>query len=299
MDYKKILAGYLSGTLKMDDGKIAEILDGENLTEESVISTILGLDRTRIATVQAEAKKDDLSFQDRYAKTKKEVLENLEKELKEIYNITSNNTGTNLIAEIVKANLDASGKGGEMSDDDIKKTPAYITMVGDYKKQLADKEKEHADKVTEIETNQKRASSQTKAKEKALALLETMKIVKPTNANLAAKTQENFLREIAGYDYDFAEGSDEPIVTLNGKTVDDGHGHPKGFKEIIESIRGNYYDIQGNNGGSNAGNQNNPGEGGKTYPKFKNQQEADAYMLDDKIDLNDRIAAIDAYKAEQ
>lgn len=298
MDYKKILAGYLSSTLKMDDGKIAELLDGENITEESAISTLLGLNKELIAKVQEDAKKDDMSFQDRYAKTKKEVLDAFEQNLKDTYGISSNLTGTNLIAEIVKTSVDATGKGKEMTEDEIKKHPAYIAMVSDYKKQLTDKENEHTAKITEIETTQKRETSQGKAKEKALAYLEGLKVVKPANANVAAKTQENFLRELAGYDFEFQDGSDEPIVTLNGKTVDDGHGHPKSFKEVVEGITGFYYDFQGNNGGQNAGNRNNPDNGGKSLPRFKSQKEADDYMLDDSIELNDRIAAIDAYKAE-
>lgn len=299
MDYKTILAGFLSGTLKMDNTGIANILDGENKTEESVIAEILGLDKTRIAAVQADAKKDDLSFQDRYAKTKKEVLEAFEQGLKDTYGITSNNTGTNLVAEIVKTNLEASGKGGELSEDDIKKTPTFIAMSNEYKSQLTAKEKEHTDKIAEIENNQKRESSQSKAKERALNYLESLNVVKPTNQNLAAKTQENFLREIAGYDFDFVDGTDEPIVTLNGKTIDDGHGHPKGFKEILDSITTSYYDLPGNHGGQNGGNQNNPGGNGKSLPKFKSQKEADEYMLNDAIDLDERIAAIDAYKSEQ
>lgn len=295
MDYKKILSGLLSRAYKTDDGKLAELLDGENLKEDDVLNKILDIDTQRVATLKAPSV--DGTFQQGYAKAKKEVLEALETQLKDEYKIETDKTGLELIAEIVTENLKANGKGGEITDDDVKKHPTYQSMVRDYKKTLADKETEFTNKITELETSQKKATTFTTIKEKANVLLETLKPILSKNPKVATTIKNQFLNELQGFDYEVqADGS--VIVTKDGKAIEDAHGHSKGFDEIVKGIAENYFEFQGNNGGSNAGNQNRA-DGGAGTPRFKSQKEVDAYMLDDKIPLDDRLKAVDEWNAAQ
>lgn len=296
MDLKIILTGLLSRAYKIDNGKIAELLDGENLKEDDVLNSILEIDTQRVEKLKAPS--GDGTFQQGYAKAKKEVLETLETQLKDEYKIETDKTGLDLIAEIVTENLKANGKSGEITDDDVKKHPAYHAMVRDYKKNLADKETEYNSKITELETSQKRASTFTTIKDKANTILDTLKPIFSQNPKVANTIKNQFLNELNGFDYEVqTDGS--VIVTKDGKAIEDAHGHSKGFDEIVKGIAENYFEFQGNNGGSNAGNANKDGDGGNVAPKFKSQKEVDAYMLDDKIPLDDRLKAVDEWNASQ
>lgn len=296
MDKNKILMGLLSRAYKLDNGKIAELLESENTTEDDVLNKILEIDTQRVASLKAPS--GDGTFQQGYAKAKKEVLETLETQLKEDYKIETDKTGLDLIAEIVSENLKTNGKSGEITDDDVKKHPTYHAMVRDYKKVLADKETEYTSKITELETNQKRSATFSTIKEKANLLLDNLKPILSQNAKVATNIKNQFLNELQGFDYEVqADGS--VIVTKDGKAIEDAHGHSKGFDDIVKGIAENYFDFQGNNGGANAGNENKGNEGGGALPKFKSQKEVDTYMLDEKIPLDDRIKAVDDWNASQ
>lgn len=296
MDKNKILMGLLSRAYKLDSGKIAELLDGENLNEDDVLNKILEIDTQRVATLKAPS--GDGTFQQGYAKAKKEVLEGLETQLKDEYKIETDKTGLDLIAEIVSENLKANGKGGEITDDDVKKHPIYQTMVRDYKKTLADKETEYNGKITEMQTAQTKAATFLTIKDKANTILDSLKPILSQNAKVANTIKNQFLNELQGFDYE-VQADGNVIVTKDGKAIDDAHGHAKGFDEIVKGIAEYYFDFQGNNGGSNAGNQNKDGDGGNVAPKFKSQKEVDAYMLDEKIPLDDRVKAVDEWNASQ
>lgn len=296
MEDQKILVGLLSKALKLDNGKIAEILNSEK-TDDEKLNEFLEIDAERIEKLKTSASGDKMTFQERYAKTKKEVLEALETQLKENYNIDSDKTGLDLIGEIVSENLKTNG-GAEITEDDVKKHPTYHAAVRDYKKQLADKEAEHTTKLNEIETNQKKAVALSSVKEKANTLLSTLDPILSQNANVANTIKNNFLRELEGYDYDVQEDG-SIIVTKDGKTIDDKHGHAKAFDDLVKETAGNWFDFKGNNGGENAGNKNKDGDNGGVIPKFKNQSEVDAYMMNDAIALDDRLKAVDDWKASQ
>ena len=76
----------MSKAYKLDDGTIGEILNAENADEKSVISKILELDTQRVDKIKTSGGKDG-TFQDGYAKAKKEVLSDFEKQLKETFEI--------------------------------------------------------------------------------------------------------------------------------------------------------------------------------------------------------------------
>ena len=101
MEIQKILTGLLSKAYKLDDGKIGEILNAENATEDSVIKELLEIDTERISKIKPQTPKGE-TFQDGYAKAKKEVLQEFEANLKKTHNIESDNTGTDLIDEILQ-----------------------------------------------------------------------------------------------------------------------------------------------------------------------------------------------------
>mgnify|MGYP003619390043 CR=1 FL=1 len=295
MDYKKILTGLLSRAYKTDNGTLAELLDGENLKEDDILNKILDIDTQRVATLKAP--NGDGTFQQGYAKAKKEVLEAFETQLKDEFKIETEKTGLDLITEIVTNTLKDSGKGGEITDDDVKKHPIYQTAERNYKKLLADTKTQYETEISNLKTAQAKDATFQTIKEKANLVLDTLKPILSQNPKVANTIKSNFLNELKGYDYELqADGS--ILVTKDGKVVDDNHGHSKDFDALVKEVAGNYFDFQGNNGGSNAGNQNGD-NGGQVSPKFKSQKEADDYMLDEKIPIDDRVKAIDEWNASQ
>lgn len=295
MDYKKILTGLLSRAYKIDDGKLAELLDGENQTEDAVLTSILETDTQRVEKLKTSATGDG-TFQQGYAKAKKEVLEAFEQKLKDEYKIETEKTGLDLITEIVTENLKANGKTGEITDDEVKKHPVYQAAEKSYKKLLADQKTDFEGKISEMEKSQNREATFSTVKERANTILETLKPILSQNPKVANTIKANFLNELKGYDYE-KQADGTFIVTKDGKIVEDKHGHTRVFDDIVKEVAENYFDFQGNNGGSNAGNQNQDNGGGAANPKFKSQKEADEYMLNDAIPLDDRIKAVDEWNA--
>ena len=289
----------MSKAYKLDDGTIGEILNAENADEKSVISKILELDTQRVDKLKTSGGKDG-TFQDGYAKAKKEVLSDFEKQLKETFEIESEKTGLDLITEILTAKTSEAGKKGQLTDDDVKKHPIYQAAEKAFKKQLADKEAEYKTKLSEVESAAKKAQTFSSVKDNALAILEGLNPIYAKNPKVAKTIKNQFLNELQGFDFERqADGS--WLVTKDGKVVEDGHGHSKSFEDIVKETAESYFDFQENNGGQNAGNENKDnGSGGNvTVPKFKNQAEADAYAANESIPLEQRIKALDEYAQSQ
>lgn len=299
MEYQKILMGLLSKAYKLDDGTIGEILNAENADEKSVISKILELDTQRVDKLKTSGGKDG-TFQDGYAKAKKEVLSDFEKQLKETFETESEKTGLDLITEILTAKTSEAGKKGQLTDDDVKKHPVYQAAEKAFKKQLTEKETEYKTKLSEVESAAKKAQTFSSVKDNALAILEGLNPIYAKNPKVATTIKNQFLNELQGFEFERqADGS--WLVTKDGKVVEDGHGHSKSFEDIIKETSESYFEFQENNGGQNAGNENKDnGSGGNvTVPKFKNQAEADAYAANESIPLEQRIKALDEYAQAQ
>ena len=291
--------GLLSKAYKLDDGTIGEILNAENADEKSVISKILELDTQRVDKLKTSGGKDG-TFQDGYAKAKKEVLSDFEKQLKETFETESEKTGLDLITEILTAKTSEAGKKGQLTDDDVKKHPVYQAAEKAFKKQLTEKETEYKTKLTEVESAAKKAQTFSSVKDNALAILEGLNPIYAKNPKVATTIKNQFLNELQGFEFERqADGS--WLVTKDGKVVEDGHGHSKSFEDIIKETSESYFEFQENNGGQNAGNENKDnGSGGNvTVPKFKNQAEADAYAANESISLEQRIKALDEYAQAQ
>ena len=297
MDYLKIITGLLSKAYKFDDGKIAELLkEADGVNEESILSSLLTEDAARVTILKTP--KSGETYNDGYAKAKKEVLTDLETQLKTTHGVQSDKKGVELIDEIITAKSTKGDKGDELTDDVVKRHPAFIQMEKDFKKQVSDKEKELETKTKEYETSIGKISTFTNVKSKADGIFQALKPILPKNANVAQNIKNQFYKELEGYDFEQqADGS--YLVSKDGKRLEDGHGHSRDFNEFIESIAGNYFEFEENNGGANAGNNNDKD---KTKPDIKNvKSESDAtkIALDKTIPLADRLKALEDYEKTQ
>lgn len=307
MDYKKIITGLLSKAYKLDDGKVAELLqDGENITEDTVVAALLTEDSTRVASIK---KSTDTTgkFQEGYAKAKKEERANYEKEIREKYGIESETAGIELIDEVVttKVSEQGTGKKGEVTEDDVKKHPVYQTLETRYKKDLKAKDTEWETKLNEVETKYKTETTFKSIEERALSTLDGLKPVLPGNPEIATNQKRWFVSALKDYQFDIQDGN-RVVVMKDGKVVEDGHGNSLDFGDLVKQKASQFFEFQKNNGGGNAGNNNqdNPPAGGGNgeYPagikKPATLDELAAIANDRNIPLKDRQKVIEVFEQE-
>lgn len=289
MDYFKILKGVLSTTLKLDDGKIDEILkEKDGVTEATVQSQIETLDAARVETLKAPKKGE--TYQDGYATAKKEVLTDLEKSLKTTHGIESDKKGVDLIDEIISTKTQP-GKT-DLTDDAVKKHPVFVQMEKDFKTKLTDKEKELETKTNEYDGKIKKVQTFASVKNDADAIFQALKPVVAKNPTVANNIKKQFLAELEGFEYEKqADGS--YIVSKDGKRVEDKHGHARDFNDIVKSIAGDYYEFEANNGGSSAGNDNDKDKTKPDINNVKSEEDALKLAVDGSISLEDRIKMLD------
>lgn len=307
MDYKSIITGLLSRAYKMDDGKIAELLqDGENITEETVLAALLTEDSTRVTALK-KASDTTGKFQEGYAKAKKEERANFEKEIREKYGIESETTGTELIDELIttKAGEQGGGKKGEVTEDEVKKHPVYQNLETRYKKDLKAKDTEWETKLNEVEGRFKAETTFKTIESRALATLDGLKPVLPGNPEVAANQKRWFVQALKDYQFDIQDG-DRVVVMKDGKVVEDGHGNSVDFGDLVKQKASKFFEFQKNNGGGNAGNSNQQQSGGGAgsgdYPtgvtKPKNMDELSVIMRNNEIPLADRQKVMEVYEQE-
>lgn len=296
MDYKKILIGLLSTTLKLDNGKIEELFNAEGATEETVGEQLKEMDAQRVATLKTISADSKEGFNQGYAKAKKEEREKFEAELKAEYGIDSTNTGIELIKDIIAANTGQAS--GTVTDDDVKKHPAFLQMERTFKKQIEDLNTEHTNKLTEIENASKRNETFHGVRQKAVDLLTSFKPIESKNPTVASNLKNTFVEALKVYDFE-QQPDGSYLVLKDGKRYDDAHGHAVNFDDIVKQIAGNYYDFEENNGGGNSGNQNEPGKGGAAGKTFKSEEEALAYAADTSIPLKERTEALAKWTGSQ
>lgn len=305
-DANKLLRALLGGAYKMPKTEIDKLLS-DDTTDEDGETTILEGDKARIGKLTTPAKGS--TFQDGYAKGKKEVLTALETEIKEKFEIESDATGIDLIETVVTEKAKGAGKPKELTEDDVKKHPVYQNAEKAHKNALKQVTTEWETKLNERESQFKKGETFNTVASKALAKLNGMNPVIPTNAKVAANIQRSFLDGLKGFDFEVQ--GDRIVVMKDGKVVDDGHGHSLDFDKLIEDHAGGFYEFKQNNGGSNGGN-GKPGEGaggagsggpgGVAYPagiqKPKTWDELMKVVNDTTVPATDRQTVMNVWEQE-
>lgn len=298
-DASKLLRGLLGTAYKLPKTDIDKILSDET-TDEDGEGQLTTLDQTRIGNLKP---KPGTTFQDGFKKAKAEVLTEFEKSLREAYGIESDAIGNELIDAIIAAKAKPDAKN--ISDDDIKKHPAYQNAEKAHKQALKAVQTEWETKLNEREAQYKKGETFGNVSKKALDILATMNPVIPGNAMVATNIQNAFLSSLKGYEFDIQ--GDRVVVMKDGKVLEDGHGHSMEFDKLVKDTAGGYYEIKTNNGGANpggdAGAGAGAGAGNVVYPagitKPKTFEELSTIVNNTTLKAEDRQIVLQTWEAEQ
>lgn len=303
MDFKNILLGLASKTVKIDNGKLEELLSSENATEETVLNTLLELDINRVAELKKAA--DTSKFQEGYAKAKKEERSEFEKEIKDKFKVDVNDTGLSLIEKIVEANKTAGSGSKEITEDDVKKHKSYQDLLDSMNNKIQSANTEWETKYNELQKNYSKAGIVSKVKTTALSTLEALKPVLPKNAAAATNLKNIFTGVFDSYDYEEQDG--RTLILKDGKLLEDSHGNRVELNDFIKQTANSYFDFQENNGGSNGGNGGNAGAGAgsgagsgggsASYTAPKTLEELAAIVDNKDVSYEDKQKAIKDFEA--
>lgn len=293
---KEFIIGLLTKTLNKSDQEITDLIyqkDGDELVlKDGILDEVLSLDSVRVENIKKNAPVDKKRLENEFKRGQKETMEGLEKGLKEKYSFDSELQGIELIDEI----LIKKSKASKLSDDEVKKHPLYLDLE---KNRIA--KEEHEKVVKEFADYKNGIDKQTKfidIKNKAANLLDEMKPIVSENPSVAKTRREDFLAKFEAYDYQI---DGDNIVTLkgDGSRMEDGHGNPLPFNELVKTIAITNYDFprQGDKGGSGGnGEENKSKVFNFTIPK--NDDEYLVTMRNAKT-LDEKVAIKEAYKAVQ
>lgn len=257
MDLKNILLGLVSKTVKIDNGKLDELLSSDGATEESVINSLLELDVNRVAEIKKSVDLD--KFKEGYAKAKKEERSAFEKEVKDKFNFSGDATGVSLIESIIAANKPAGSGSKEITEDDVKKHKSYQDLLDSMNQKVNTITTEWETKYNDLQKQHAKTGILSSVKTKALGILDSMKPVLPKNAAAATNLKNVFTSVFDAFDYEEQDG--RTLILENGKLKEDAHGNRVELEDLIKSTAQSYFDFQENNGGSNGANGGNGGNG--------------------------------------
>lgn len=250
-EIKKLLVGFVSKTLKLDEESVtSELFESEGDTlkvKDGALEFLTQKDADRVTGFQKNLKD---KFQEGYQKAKKEERATLETEIKEHFGITSDKIGVELITDIVAA----SSKGGEVTEDVVKKHPAFIKR----EKELM---KEKDDAITEFKPAQQREKNAGLFKSKSLEILKAQKPVLSQDPTKAENQMKLFTAVLDNVKYEVAENGEIILLNEDGTRMQDKHGHAIQLEDHVKSLAGQYFDFAAADSRSAGGDPSKRGQG--------------------------------------
>ena len=298
-ELKKLLLAFVVKTT----GKTAEEVSSLLFKTEADVETIqanaldglLELDRTRVAgfTSSVDAKVKE-AHDKGFNKAKAESLAKLEGEIKEKYGISEDKKGLDLIDAVIAAK---ASTGAETDEEKIKRSTVFLNTVDRMKKEKEDAVKEWQDKFDGREIQLKKEASFKTISEKALAYIDSLNPVLPTDAAKAANQKKIILNQLNDFDFEIKEDGKIVVLKKDGdtfKVYQDGHGNMIPFEEVVKEKANSFWDFKSGESRSGTGNKNgdngNGDKKGYTGPAPKDAAEytkmiSEAKSLEEKAGI--------------
>lgn len=245
---KEVLDGFLKKIYNVNDEDLASLYNEAG--ELTSVDSILQKDSERVARFKTL---NDGKFKE----GQKRTYDQIEKHLKEKYNITDTELiGAELIDFVVESQT------GELKEKltkkvdpaDIEKHPVFISKRSEWEKALTAKDKEWQEKLESQQSEWNKKQTLGEVAKYGLTYLET-NFVLPEDPQRAANFKNIFTRELEAGNYSLQENGEPLILDNDGKPREDAHGKMISFKDYVEQIGTKYFDKRQANQRGNAGNQ--------------------------------------------
>lgn len=238
---KEIIEAVLGKLYKMPKEDVTAALQkaegSEEFDEEKILPLFVQKDTEKVSKIKNDAPK----WSDVYNKANKENWTEVERKLKEAFEIESDLRGDELLNHIKETYLSkksADGKDAkQMTDEDIKALPFVANLVKGYNKQLAEKDKEVEHKVKEVEEKFTRKERGQKVAQAALGKFDKFgEPILPSDKEKANKQiQRLYVDEVLSFDYEEKDGKWMPL-DKEGKYLQDEHGYAMNSDDLWEKI---------------------------------------------------------------
>lgn len=271
-----LLNGILSTIFKLDGDTLSKLYNADgDLTDLSMVTEA---DTKRVAKFNTEKTAQ-------YNRGIKEGAGKIEKEIKEKYNVESDQIGVELVDSIVLTQVESATKAGSK---DISKHPEYIKLQTEVDKKLKDRDKEWEGKLSLKDAEYKKAMTFDKVRTKALTFLDSSKAILPSDANKAANWKSTYLNELNGFNYLENEDGTFTVLDKEGNALKDSHSNIRTFDEIIKECADKYFDYPAAEPRTGSGNITPSGGAGTGNGEPKTKAEALEKLKDPKITPENR-----------
>jgi hypothetical protein len=246
------------------------------LTDFTLLST---KDAERITKLSGDSK-------NQYSRGLKEAALNLEKKVKEKYEVESDLIGEELIDFIIETKI---GEVKTATPGDVMKLPEVIALINKHSKESKAKDKEWQDKFTAKEKDFERSNLFADVKKIGRVEFDKLRPILPKDPG-RAQMQIDDLFYAKLNEYDYQKDGDIPIVLnkKDGTPLMDDHGHPVLFTELVKNITTKSFDLQAAEDRSSSGNSNQTNVTGSKVRKPKDYNDYTLMMKDNSLTSKDR-----------
>lgn len=309
---KDLILQFFGKTLNLTAEEVAPLFEKKGDEEElkpDALKFLLEKDVARVKTMKDEvATVQKESFDKGYKKAQGEALSKFEKEIKEQYGVNSQKQGADLIAEIVTA----KAAPGSITDDAVKTHALYLKLEKEMNEKAEAVKKEWEGKLNERETQIAREKVLSSVISKADKIVADGKFILPKDAEKAKNQKQLLVNELN--QYTFEEKNGEMLILKDGKRVEDAHGAPVKFDDLVKNTASKYWDSETGPARQGSGGSNDPNgvvvgnitkitSDGKTINKWNGPtpktEDEYAQMAAKLTSADERIALLDHYEASQ
>lgn len=284
---EKLFLEFLSKTLNLDEAGVAELLKSDDEIKKDALNLLLEKDKDRVKSLKKT------SFDDGFKKAEKTVKSDLEKQIKEKFEIDSTAQGIELIEELLATTKtdDSGKKSKDLTWDDIKKRPEFIEYEKKVKKETEDKLKEAEEKLTATVQGFQKEKTRGVVEKNILSIIEEVKPALSSDPVKAANQKKVIIEALTKNNYEL-QGDQIIFLKEDGSRLEDEHGHIVDFKTKVKETIGSYFDIPVAEQRSSAGNGKPPEEEKEKKPPLKmptTKAEYAAILSDRTIPIEDRV----------
>ncbi|MFT3704644.1 MAG: hypothetical protein QM802_19925 [Agriterribacter sp.] len=298
--FKQILKELVGTALNVPSGELTDLFEKseDDINVEELSKKFKDKYRENLNTYGKTQKDEGFKSAERSTSKK------FEDSLKSKFSITSDKQGDDLIDEInelVKKAAGGKGKGSEMSDEDIKKTETFTKMENLYKQQVKQAQEDSKKQIDDMQAKYAKKENFAKLSTWADKKLDELGFVFDEDPVRAKNQREDLINKLADLDSDWKD--ENPILSKEGKRLENEFGHAVEPSDYLEKIAGRYYPKKVSEKRQMPDPNKKDDKGGEQQKKYtgalpKTLAEYDAMMGDTSLSIDDRLAINDHWSKQ-